>query len=296
MPIIHWYPGHIAKAERKLKELANLVDVAVVLVDARIPHSSYYQDIQQLIGQKPLLLLINKSDLAETQYTQKWKDFFEEENHTVMVSNCTNSKDVNKIIRKCYDLGKPQIEKLMAKGRLPRAVRIMVMGMPNVGKSSLINRMVKASKTKVGAKAGVTRAMQWVRINPKVELLDTPGIIPMKMNDQNRAIKLAMVNSIGENAYDTEEISKVLLEELWELYPEKVSEYYKLESTDVQPTLEDIAKKRNLLGSGGSPDVLRAAQRILSDFRTGKLGRVTLENSPGNKVTNADSFRQGKNS
>lgn len=292
MPIIHWYPGHIAKAERKLKELANLVDVAVVLIDARIPHSSFYKDIQNLIGNKPVLLLINKSDLAEPHLTQRWKEAFEEHNHNVLVSNCTTSKDINKIIKACYDLGKPQIEKLMAKGRLPRAVRIMVMGMPNVGKSSLINRLVKASKTRVGAKAGVTRTMQWVRINPKVELLDTPGIIPMKLNDQSRAVKLAMVNSIGENAYDTEEIALELLKLLWELYPQNLCDYYNFESTETVPTLELIAEKRLLLGSGGSPDVLRAAQRILSDFRTGKIGRMTLENAPGNKVTNADSFRQ----
>ncbi|MGD9581646.1 MAG: ribosome biogenesis GTPase YlqF [Vampirovibrionia bacterium] len=292
MPTINWYPGHIAKAERRLKELANLVDVVVMLVDARIPQSSYYDDIENLIGDKPRLLLINKADLAEPEITELWKESFESKNETVLVSNCTSSKDVNKIIKCTYDLGKPKIERLIAKGRLPRAMRIMIMGMPNVGKSSLINRLVKCSKTKVGPKAGVTRSMQWVRINPKVELLDTPGIIPMKLSSQLRGVNLAIVNSVGENAYDPEEIAKELVGQLWELCPDKLKNYYNLQDIEQLPTLEDIAKARNFKQSGGEPDVLRCAQRILSDFRSGKIGKITLENSPNFKVTSTSEFRQ----
>ena len=291
MPTINWYPGHIAKAERKLKELANLTDVAIVIIDARIPYSSYYDDLESLIGSTPRLLLLNKSDLADPTYTTQWKEAYESQNETVLISNCTNSKDINKIIKYCYELGKPSIEKLIAKGRLPRAIRVMIIGMPNVGKSSLINRLVKASKVKVGAKAGVTRAMQWVRINPKVELLDTPGIIPMKLSDQKRATNLALVNSVGENAYDTEEIAKELVSQLYKLYPEQFLEYYKLSELNELPTLEDIAIARNFKSAGDTPDVLRCAQRLLTDFRTGKIGRFTLENSPRYKVTSTEDFR-----
>lgn len=291
MPTINWYPGHIAKAERKLKELVNLVDVAIILIDARIPYSSYYEDIENIIGEKPQLLLLNKADLADPALTDLWKESFESKNHNILVSNCTKGKEVNQIIKACYELGKPSIEKLIAKGRLPRAIRIMVMGMPNVGKSSLINRMVKSAKVKVGPTAGVTRALQWVRINPKVELLDSPGIIPMKLSDQRRAINLAIVNSVGENAYDCEEIAKELLKQLWETYSDKLKDYYNLKDLTELPTLEEIALARNLIASGNTPDILRCAQRILSDFRSGKIGRITLENSPRFKVTAADSFR-----
>ncbi|MEW5819058.1 MAG: ribosome biogenesis GTPase YlqF [Cyanobacteriota bacterium] len=291
MPTINWYPGHIAKAERKLKELANLVDVAIVIVDARIPQSSFYGDIEGLIGDKPRLYLLNKADLADSSLTQLWKESYESQGNTVIVSNCLRGKEVSQITKTCYELGKPQIEKLIAKGRLPRAVRIMIMGMPNVGKSSLINRMVKASKAKVGAKAGVTRAIQWVRINPKVELLDTPGIIPMKLNDQKRAVNLAIVNSISENAYDYEEIARELVKYLWDNYRANLTEYYNLKNIEALPGLEDIALSRNLILSKGSPDTLRCAQRILSDFRSGRIGNITLENSPRFKVTSTNDFR-----
>jgi ribosome biogenesis GTPase A len=290
MPTINWYPGHIAKAERKLKELANLVDVVVLLIDARIPESSFYEDVEDLIGEKPRLLLINKADLAQPDTTDRWKQHFEQKNNAVLISNCTTNKDINNIIKACYNLGKPKIEKLMAKGRLPRAVRLMIMGMPNVGKSSLINRLVKTSKTKVGPKAGVTRTIQWVRINPKVELLDTPGIIPMKLQDQQRAQNLAIVDSVGENAYDTEEIAKELLAILWKDHKNLLKTYYNLEEVENEPGLKDVARARNLIKAGNEPDILRCAQRILSDFRTGKIGRITLEHPPGPKITTVNQF------
>lgn len=291
MPTINWYPGHIAKAERKLKELAKLVDVVITIIDARIPLSSFYEDIESLVDDKPQLLLLNKADLADPVLTNLWKESFESNNHNVLISNATSSKDVNTIIKHCYNLGKPQIEKLIAKGRLPRPIRIMVMGMPNVGKSSMINRLVKNTKTKVGPKAGVTRSIQWVRINPKVELLDTPGIIPMKLDDQRRAVNLAIVNSISEHAYDAEEVANQLVSILWKQYPDRFAEYYTVENSETCPTLENIAVAKNLITAGNTPDILRTAHRVLSDFRSGKIGRITIENSPKFKVTSTDSIR-----
>lgn len=285
MPTINWYPGHIAKAERKLKELAALVDVVVVVIDARIPQSSFYANIEKLVGDKPQLMLLNKSDLADPAYTSKWKSAYESYGFDVMVSNCSSNKEVSAIINECCVLGRPVIQKLMAKGRLPRPVRIMVMGMPNVGKSSLINRLVKNTKTKVGPKAGVTKGMQWVRINPKIELLDTPGIIPMKLDDQLRALNLAVVNSIGESAYDPIEVAQELLSLLWQQYPDQLKAYYKIMSLEVCPTLEDIASSRNLITTGSSLDLLRSAHRVLADFRSGKIGRFTLEQDAKFKVT-----------
>ncbi|MBQ1612862.1 MAG: ribosome biogenesis GTPase YlqF, partial [Alphaproteobacteria bacterium] len=170
---IHWYPGHIAKAERKLKEQLNLVDAVIEVVDARLPISSSYENITRLLGQKPRLILLNKSDLTDKEELKNWIKILSEKNEVpVLVSDAKNSKDLNFIIKKAEELAEPKIQEIMKKGLLRRPARIMVVGMPNVGKSSIINKLTKSSKTKVGAKAGVTRQQQWVRINPKLELLD----------------------------------------------------------------------------------------------------------------------------
>lgn len=187
---IHWYPGHIAKAERKLKEQINLVDVVIEVLDARIPLSSCYKNIESLLGEKPRLILLNKADLAPEHELKNWIAILEEKfDCPVLTTDAKNSKDLNKIVNKAVELSEPRIKKLMEKGLLRRPARVMVVGMPNVGKSSIINKLTKTSKTKVGAKAGVTRQQQWVKINPKLDLLDTPGIIPMKQEDQLSAKK-----------------------------------------------------------------------------------------------------------
>ncbi len=272
---IHWYPGHIAKAERKLKEQLSLVDAVIEVLDARIPVSSSYTNITGLLGQKPRLILLNKSDLADKTELKKWVKFLEEKyNSPVLLSDAKNSNDLNLIIKKVIELSEPRIQALMKKGLLRRPARVMVVGMPNVGKSSIINKLTKSSKTKIGAKAGVTRQQQWVRINPQLELLDTPGIIPMKQENQEVANKLAFVNSVSENAYSNELVAKELLSLLEEKYPDIVREYYRLESNF---TLEDIAISRNWIISGGAPDIERTAVYLLRDFREGRIGKFILD-------------------
>ena len=272
---IHWYPGHIAKAERKLKEQLSLVDAVIEVLDARIPVSSSYTNITGLLGQKPRLILLNKSDLADKTELKKWVKFLEEKyNSPVLLSDAKNSNDLNLIIKKVIELSEPRIQALMKKGLLRRPARVMVVGMPNVGKSSIINKLTKSSKTKIGAKAGVTRQQQWVRINPQLELLDTPGIIPMKQENQEVANKLAFVNSVSENAYSSELVAKELLALLEEKYPDIVREYYRLESNF---TLEDIAISRNWIISGGAPDIERTAVYLLRDFREGRIGKFILD-------------------
>ena len=200
MQFIHWYPGHIAKAERKLKEQLNLVDVVVEVADARIPLSSMYPDIKKLIGEKPRLIVFNKSDVADLEKTKQLVEKIKEEhNCPILFTSNTDNKDITKIVNKIADLSKPAITKLVQKGLLPRPARAMIVGMPNVGKSSIINKLIRKTKTKTGAKAGVTRQQQWVRINPRVDLLDTPGIIPVKQVEQEKALKLAFVDSIGRS-------------------------------------------------------------------------------------------------
>ncbi|OGI01717.1 MAG: ribosome biogenesis GTPase YlqF [Candidatus Melainabacteria bacterium GWF2_37_15] len=271
---IHWYPGHIAKAEKKLQGQLSLVDVVIEVLDARIPESSRYEDLGRLTADKPRLLILNKSDIADPVENTKWLNFFTEKTgQKVILTSASSSKDISTIIKHAAELGKPAIDKIVQKGLLPRPIRVMVVGMPNVGKSSIINKLIKTAKARTGEKAGVTRTIQWIRIHPKLELLDTPGIIPTRLENQERAIKLAMVNSIGEAAYDKIEVAKALVKLLFERYKDLFCGYYKV----TQPTLENIIESRKLLLPGGKPDFDRAAQLVLSDFRKGRIGRMTLE-------------------
>ena len=229
---IHWYPGHIAKAERQLKEKLSLVDVVIEVRDARIPLSSSYTDIKKLLGDKPRLLLLNKADLVESAELKNWANYLEETTGCkVIITEAKGTKDLTKVINTAVELSEPKIQALMAKGLLRRPARAMVVGMPNVGKSSVINKPTKSSKTKIGAKAGVTRQQQWVRINPKLELLDTPGIIPTRQDDQIQAVKLAFVSSVSENAYSPEPVAQALLDMLsGGKYKESVCDFYKAEA------------------------------------------------------------------
>lgn len=277
MQFIHWYPGHIAKAERKLKEQLNLVDVVVEVADARIPLSSMYPEVKRLIGEKPRLIIMNKSDVADMEKTKALVEKLKQETgcDIIFTSNSDN-KDIIKIVNKIADLSKPAITKMIQKGLLPRPARAMVVGMPNVGKSSIINKLIKKTKTKTGAKAGVTRQQQWVRINPRIDLLDTPGIIPVKQVEQNKALRLAFVDSIGENAYELESIAEEFLKIMAEMYPEVIKNRYGFEDGE-EFSLEKIALKRNLIGQSSKPDILRAASMLMMDFRDGRLGRLTLD-------------------
>lgn len=273
---IHWYPGHIAKAERKLKEQLSLVDAVIEVVDARLPKSSMYNNITGLLNDKPRLILLNKSDLTDKNELKKWVSYLEKNlNAPVLLSDAKNSKDLSLIVKKSVELSEPRIQTIMKKGLLRRPARVMVVGMPNVGKSSIINKLTRSSKTKIGAKAGVTRQQQWVRINPQLDLLDTPGIIPMKQENQEAAIKLAFVNSISENAYSNEPVAQDLLDLLDEKYSDTVRKYYNVETNEL--TLENIAISRNWIISGGSPDITRAAAYVLRDFREGKIGKFILD-------------------
>ena len=271
---IHWYPGHIAKAERKLKEQLSLVDAVIEVIDARLPFSSSYDNITRLLGEKPRLILLNKSDLTNSTELKAFISILKETTgFPVVSSDAKNSKDLNFIVKKAVELSEPRIQALMKKGLLRRPARVMVVGMPNVGKSSIINKLTKSSKTKIGAKAGVTRQQQWVRINPQLDLLDTPGIIPMKQEDQERAKKLAFVNAVSENAYSNEAVANELLKLLAHKYSEQVKDYYKCEEL----SLESIAKARNWIVSGGSADIERTAVYLLRDFREGKIGKFILD-------------------
>ncbi len=271
---IHWYPGHIAKAEKQLKEKLSQIDVILEIIDARIPYSSAYEDIETLTKNKLKIVLLNKSDMADENKTKIWAQKIEKKyGCPCLITTSRNQKDTKIIINKILEVSKPIFEKLKQRGLLIRPIRTMVIGMPNVGKSSIINKLTGSSKAKTGAKAGVTRTQQWVRVHDKVELLDTPGIIPMVQKNQLKATKLAMINSISENAYDNEYVAGELLKILDEYYPEITKNYYKTDKL----TIEDIALKRNWIIKNSKPDITRTSQFILTNFRSGKIGKVTLD-------------------
>jgi len=283
---IHWYPGHIAKAERQLKDQLNLVDVIIEVRDARLPISSSYLNIKKLLGDKPRLLLLNKADLTDINELEKWVNYLENTTEcSVFVTDTKKCNNFSKIIDCAIKLSEPKIKALIEKGMLRRAARAMVVGMPNVGKSSIINKLTKSSKTKTGAKAGVTRQQQWVRINPKLELLDTPGIIPTKQDDQIQATKLAFVSSVSENAYSVEPVAKDFLDLIAQNqeYCQSVLSNYNIESIN-DLSIEKIAQTRNWLIKGSNPDIQRTASNILKDFREGRLGKFILDTLPNDLV------------
>ena len=284
---IHWYPGHIAKAERQLKEKLNLVDVVIEVRDARIPLSSSYTNIEKLLGEKPRLLLLNKADLVDKEELKTWVKYLKNTTKCpIIITDAKGSKDLALVVKNAVDLAEPKIQALMSKGLLRRAARAMVVGMPNVGKSSVINKLTKSSKTKIGAKAGVTRQQQWVRINPKLDLLDTPGIIPTKQENQLQAAKLAFVSSVSENAYSPEPVAQELLNLLGSgKYLQIVKDYYKVENL----TLESIAQSRNWILKADSLDTERTAKYILKDFRDGRLGKFILDEIPLTEDDNSSS-------
>ena len=273
---IHWYPGHIAKAQKQLKEKLNLVDVIIEVIDARIPYSSWYKTTKTLCPNKPILVLMNKTDVSDKSLNKIWaKAISKSSGYEVIITSLKDKNDIKLITNKIVSLADDIMQKRKEKGLLPRAVRTMVIGMPNVGKSSTINRLVKRQKAKTGAKAGVTRQQQWVRINDKIELLDTPGIIPTVQDDQFQALKLACVNSIGENAYDFEYVASELLKILDKKYPKAIREYFNFQ--DEELTIENVAIKRNWILKNNIADTKRTSQIFLSNFREGKIGNFTLE-------------------
>ncbi len=276
--VIQWYPGHIAKLERELKPILKQLDVVIEVLDARIPRASWHQSLSDTIReQKPVLLVLNKADLADPNWTKAWIDHFKSSLYQEVESfDSTNSKGKAAIIEAVKRLGEPKMQQLVAKGLKRRAIRIGVVGMPNVGKSSLINTLVAIKKAHTGHRAGVTRQVQWVRVNPQIELMDTPGLIPAKLVSQEQGQLLASVYSVGDAAFDEEAVVPYFMAQVERFYPGLLSKALDLpEGAPV--SLDMVAERRHYILSGGQPDLKRTAQAILKDYRHGKLGRMTLE-------------------
>ncbi len=279
-----WYPGHMAKAKRMMQDDMKLIDVVIELVDARIPYSSKNPDIDSLAKNKSRVILLNKSDMADQRYNKAWKEYFEAKGYFVALVNSKNGtgvKQVQEIVNKACEA---KIERDRRKGILNRPVRAMIVGIPNVGKSTFINSFVGKASTKTGNKPGVTKGKQWIRLNKFTELMDTPGILWPKFEDQSVGLRLALIGSINDTIINTTDLSLELILILNKYYPEVLLNRYGVDLSDISEdlkgaskALEKIAIKRSCLLKGGEPDLDRAAIILLDDFRSTKLGNITLE-------------------
>ena len=276
---IQWYPGHMTKEKRAMKEDIKLIDLVIELVDARVPLSSRNPDIDDLAKGKARMVLLNKSDLADERVNAQWAAWFEAKNiHAVKVDsrNKGTLKQVQSVVQEAC---KEKIERDRKRGIMNRPIRTMVVGIPNVGKSTFINSFAGKACAKTGNKPGVTKGNQWIRLNKTLELLDTPGILWPKFEDQAVGLKLALIGSINDQILNKDDLACRCIRILKERYPGMVSQRFGLETEDKEPAaiLEDVARLRSCLMKGGELDIARAAAMVLDDFRSGKLGRVTLE-------------------
>ena len=287
---IQWFPGHMAKTRRIMQSNLKLVDVVVELTDARIPYSSRNPEMDRLVGSKPRLLLLNKADSADETVTSVWLDYYKRKGVTAIATDCRSGKNVNKFHAVLKELMKDKLAQWEAHGMTGRPIRLMIVGIPNVGKSSFINRLAGAKRAKVEDRPGVTRGKQWVTLEDDLELLDMPGVLWPKFEDKRVGEMLAFTGAVKDDIMDMEYLACRFLEYMYAEYPQLITERYGI-STDGLPEntdetmgcvqgyelLERIGRKRGFLVSGGEINTERAAITVLDEFRSGKLGRLSLE-------------------
>ena len=281
-----WYPGHMTKAKRMMQENIKLIDLVIELVDARIPLSSRNPDIDQLGANKARLILLNKADLADERQTAKWQQYFEKQGCFVVALNARNRNSMKAINGVVAEACKEKIERDRRRGILNRPVRAMVVGIPNVGKSTFINSFAGKACAKTGNKPGVTKGKQWIRLSKTLELLDTPGILWPKFEDQQVGLNLALIGSMNDEILNIEEMAVSLIQYLKDVYPLLLTKRYDLSDEaeesckneqDAYEVLAQIARNRKCVLKGDEPDIRKAAALLLDDFRSGRIGRITLE-------------------
>ena len=275
---IQWYPGHMTKAKRMMQEDIKLIDIVIELLDARVPISSRNPDIDTLANNKFRLVLLNKCDLADEKVTSRWEAYFKEKGIMVVTINARNGQGMKVITAKVQEACKEKIERDRKRGIMNRPIRAMIVGIPNVGKSTFINSYAKKACTKVGNKPGVTKGKQWIKINKNVELLDTPGILWPKFEDDTVGEHLAFIGSINDEILQRTELACDLISFLHESYPGILGERYQVdESAEASAVLEGIARNRGCLLKGNELDYEKAAIILLDEFRNGKMGRISIE-------------------
>lgn len=278
---IQWFPGHMAKARREVAEKLKVVDTVIELLDARIPDASRNPILRDIIQGKPTVVVLAKADLADETVTERYKRARERTGQIeVVAADCLHGPGISQVVRAARRLGEARLNRLAAKGIRRKAVRAMVLGIPNVGKSSLINRLAGRAAAKTGDRPGVTRQQQWVKVGNEFELLDTPGVLWPKFDDRGVALRLAWTGAIKSTLLDQTELAVELLRFLREQYPEELTRRYDLTERplpDVEELLERVAIRSGMLREGGRPDADKAALHVLQDLRSGLLGRISLE-------------------
>lgn len=289
---INWYPGHMAKTKRQIQEDLKLIDVVVELLDSRIPISSRNPDINTIVKGKKKIIVLNKSDLADEKETIKWVEYFKAQKIPAVITDANSGKGIKEVIKQAELIMKDELDKREEKGRTGRKIRIMILGIPNVGKSSFINRLANKNSLEVGNKPGVTRKKQWIKISNSIELLDTPGVLWPKFESDEVALNLAYTGTIKDDVLEKTDVAFYFLKYMLENEIDKLVARYNLSKKELLNSLENqtrpenetiydimlqIGKLRGAVVSGGNVDDVKTANIILEDFRSGKLGRITLE-------------------
>ena len=274
---INWYPGHMAKTKREIKENLQLIDVVYELLDARIPYSSKNKDIDELIKNKPKILIMTKTDLCDLEITKKWQQYYENMGYKVILTDLINNKNIKQIIEVTSSLSDNMNKKRLSLGMKPRKTRVLILGVPNVGKSTLINRLVGKKAAPTGDKPGITKKLNWIRINDKLELLDTPGILEPKLENKEVALNLAALTSIKEEVLDLEQVALHIIDKMLNLYPSALKTRYNLTNTNTPLIiLNQIAKQKGAIKKG-EVDYEKVYKIILRDLKEGYLGNITFD-------------------
>ncbi|MBC8611546.1 Ribosome biogenesis GTPase A [uncultured Ruminococcus sp.] len=289
-PSIQWFPGHMAKTRRLIQESLKLVDLVLEITDARIPQSSRNPELDKWVQNKPRMILLNKADSADAAVTAQWLEYYRERGITALACDCRSGKGLNRFLPAVKELLADVMKRRRKKGLVGGAVRIMIVGIPNVGKSSFINRMAGSKRAKVEDRPGVTRGRQWVSIGTDMELLDMPGVLWPKFEDPAVGEKLAFTGAVKDDVIDIELLAMRLLGYLRREYPHTIEERYKLAGTGYQELdefglLELVGRKRGMLVSGGEVNTERAAITVMDEYRSGKLGKITFDRPPKSEVS-----------
>ncbi|WP_409994227.1 ribosome biogenesis GTPase YlqF [Parageobacillus genomosp. 1] len=277
---IQWFPGHMAKAKREVQEKLKLIDIVFELLDARIPLSSRNPMIHEILGNKPRIVLLNKADMADETVTEQWIAYFERQQLRALAIDAQTGTGIRQIVSTAKEMLKDKFAKMAAKGiKNPRPMRALIVGIPNVGKSTLINRLAGKNIAKTGDKPGVTKAQQWIKVGKEMELLDTPGILWPKFEDEEVGLKLAATGAIKDTILNLQDVAVYALNFLKEHYPERLKERYSLDDIpeEMVALFDAIGKRRGCLVSGGAVDYDKVAEIVLHDIRTEKLGRISFE-------------------
>lgn len=276
---INWFPGHMTKTRRQITDDLKLVDIVYELVDARLPLSSRNPEIDKILNQKPRIVVMNKADLADNEANALWIDYFKEQGIKAVLVSCPKNIGLDLLEKEAKNILSEKLEARKARGITGGGIKVMIVGIPNVGKSTLINKLSGKASTKTGDRPGVTKSKQWISAKNGFQLLDTPGILWPKFEDENVGLKLAFSGAIRDEIMDVEELSVHLISFLTEKYPEALTKRYNLSDFDKHPydVLEDLGRKRGCVVSGGGVDTVRASNILLDEFRASKLGNITLE-------------------